>query len=102
MRESVGALWTEIADLSVRLDEADAIAETLPHRKKYLALNQRLARRLLEAHLGWVDEVERELSPRGDSGRRKTDADVAANPLEGAPGSDHHPGEHERRSHERR
>jgi PadR family transcriptional regulator AphA len=64
VRESISALHAEIADLAARLDEAEAVAETLPHRRKYLLLNQRLARRLLEAHLEWVDEVEQELAPR--------------------------------------
>jgi hypothetical protein len=63
VRESVSALRSEIADLSARLDEAEAVAETLPHRRKYLLLNLRLARRLLAAHLEWVDEVEKELAP---------------------------------------
>jgi DNA-binding PadR family transcriptional regulator len=62
VRESISALRTEIAELSARLDEAVAVAETLPHRKKYLLLNVRLARRLLEAHLAWVDEVEQQLA----------------------------------------
>jgi PadR family transcriptional regulator AphA len=64
VRESISALRAEIADLSTRLDETEAVAETLPHRRKYVLLNLRLARRLLEAHLEWVDEVERELAPR--------------------------------------
>jgi DNA-binding PadR family transcriptional regulator len=64
VRSSISALRAEIADVSARLDEGEAVAETLPHRKKYLLLNLRLARRLLEAHLDWVDEVERELAPR--------------------------------------
>ena len=63
VRESISALRTEIADLSARIDVAEAMAETLPHRRKYLLLNHRLARRLLQAHLEWVDEVERELRP---------------------------------------
>jgi DNA-binding PadR family transcriptional regulator len=62
VRESISALRAEIVDLSARLDAAQAVAETLPHRRKYLALNHRLARRLLEVHLEWVDDVERELS----------------------------------------
>jgi hypothetical protein len=42
--------------------------------------------------LDGVDEVERELSPGGrDSRGRTTDVDVAANRLEGPPGSEHHP-----------
>jgi DNA-binding PadR family transcriptional regulator len=58
VRESISALRAEIADLSARLDESEQVAETLPHRRKYLLLNLRLARRLLEAHLAWVDDVE--------------------------------------------
>src|SRR5205809_3446129 len=34
--ESLGALRAEIADISARLDAGEAVAETLPHRKKYL------------------------------------------------------------------
>jgi DNA-binding PadR family transcriptional regulator len=68
VRESISALRAEIADLSARLDEAEAVAETLPHRRKYLLLNLRLARRLLDAHLEWIDEVERALAP--NDGRR--------------------------------
>jgi PadR family transcriptional regulator, regulatory protein AphA len=62
VRESVSALRSEIAELSARVDEAEAVAETLPHRRKYLLLNLRLARRLLTAHLEWIEDVERELS----------------------------------------
>jgi DNA-binding PadR family transcriptional regulator len=100
----LGALRGEIADLSARLDEADAIAQTLPHRRKYLELNQRLARRLLKSpHQEWVDEVERELAPGGQDSRwRTTEVDLAASPLEGGPGSAHHPGDHQRRSNESR
>lgn len=64
VRASISALRAEIADVSARLDEAEAVAATLPHRTKYLLLNLRLARRLLEAHLEWVEEVESELAPR--------------------------------------
>jgi DNA-binding PadR family transcriptional regulator len=65
VRESVSALRGEIAELAVRLDEAETVADTLPHRRKYLLLNLRLARRLLDAHLEWVDDVERELAASG-------------------------------------
>jgi DNA-binding PadR family transcriptional regulator len=64
VRESISALRAEVADLSARLDETETLVDGLPHRRKYLLLNLRLARRLLEAHLEWVDEVERELAPR--------------------------------------
>ena len=74
VRESISALRTEIADLSARLDESEAVIETLPHRRKYLLLNLRLARRLLEAHLEWVDDVERELGPKRRRGRQRAPA----------------------------
>jgi DNA-binding PadR family transcriptional regulator len=59
---SLRAMRDEIVDLRARLDVADAVAETLPHRRKYLNLNARLARRLLQAHSEWLDEIEQELS----------------------------------------
>jgi DNA-binding PadR family transcriptional regulator len=62
-RESVATLRGDIAELSAQLDEAEASAETLPHRRKYLLLTIGFLRRLLQLHLEWVDEVERELSP---------------------------------------
>lgn len=64
VRESLGTLREDIADLSARLDVAEAMAETLPQRRKYLLLGHRLGRRLLEVHLEWLDEVERELTPK--------------------------------------
>jgi DNA-binding PadR family transcriptional regulator len=63
-RESIVALRDDIADLSARVDEAEASAEALPHRRKYLLLGHSLGRRLLAAHLDWLDEVERELAER--------------------------------------
>jgi DNA-binding PadR family transcriptional regulator len=63
-RESIATLRDDIADLSTRLDETEASAETLPHRHKYLLLVIGFLRRLLELHLELVDEVERELSPK--------------------------------------
>lgn len=67
-RESIATLRADIADLFTQLDETEASAETLPHRRKYLLLVNDFLRRLLELHLELVDEVERELAP---SGRRK-------------------------------
>jgi PadR family transcriptional regulator, regulatory protein AphA len=61
VRESLGTLRDDIADLSARLDEAEAAAEKLPHRRKYLLMGHRLNRRLLDVHLEWLDEIEREL-----------------------------------------
>ncbi len=61
VRESLGTLRDDIADLSERLDEAEAAAERLPHRRKYLLMGHRLNRRLLAVHLEWLDEIEREI-----------------------------------------
>jgi hypothetical protein len=40
---------------------AKTAAKRLPHREKYLMMGHRLSRRLLDAHLEWLDEIEREL-----------------------------------------
>jgi DNA-binding PadR family transcriptional regulator len=61
-RASVLALREEIAELSARVDEAEASAEELPHRRKYLLLIAGFLRGLLELHLELIEEVERELS----------------------------------------
>ena len=61
-RNGIVALREEIADLSMRLDEAEARAATLPHREKYLTLVTRFLRRYLELHAELVDEVEGELA----------------------------------------
>jgi DNA-binding PadR family transcriptional regulator len=61
VREGLAALREEIAELEEQIDVGETRAESLPHRRKYLLLNHRLARRLLEAHVQWLDEVEREL-----------------------------------------
>jgi hypothetical protein len=66
VRDGIGTLREDIADLARRLDVAEAMADTLPHRRKYLLLSHALARRLLEVHLEWLDEVERELAPKGE------------------------------------
>jgi PadR family transcriptional regulator, regulatory protein AphA len=62
LRTSLGALREEIALQRTRLGVADEIAETLPHRERYLRLVHSLGRALLDAHEAWLDEVERELS----------------------------------------
>jgi DNA-binding PadR family transcriptional regulator len=60
-RESIATLREDIADLQARLDESETSAEELPHRRKYLLIVNGFLRRLLELHLDYVDEVEREL-----------------------------------------
>jgi DNA-binding PadR family transcriptional regulator len=62
-RESVGTLRADIAELSAQVSEAEASAQALPHRSKYLLLVCGFLRQLLELHIEWVDEIERELAP---------------------------------------
>jgi DNA-binding PadR family transcriptional regulator len=63
-RQGIGALRDDIADLLDRLEQSEASAQTLPHRRKYLLLVNAFLRRLLDLHLELVDEVERELAPK--------------------------------------
>jgi DNA-binding PadR family transcriptional regulator len=63
---SLGALRAQIAELFEQLDAGEEIARTIPHKERYLLLNHALARRIVQAHADWLDEVEREL---GDSER---------------------------------
>ena len=60
---SLQGLRTEIAALTAQLDAADEVAGSLPHRERYLRLNHLLGRRIIQAHLEWLDEVERQLGP---------------------------------------
>jgi len=75
-RKGIAALRDDVADLLDRLDESDASADTLPHRRKYLLLVNGFLRRLLDLHLEFVDDVERELAPkarnRSQLSRRKS------------------------------
>jgi PadR family transcriptional regulator, regulatory protein AphA len=64
-RESILTLRADIGDLTKRLDEAEASAKQLEHRSKYLLLSNAFLRRLLDLHLEWIDEIERELAPSG-------------------------------------
>ncbi len=63
-RESLGTLRDDIAHLSELLDAAEASADALPHRRKYLLLTCGFMRQLFELHLKLVDDVERELAPK--------------------------------------
>jgi PadR family transcriptional regulator, regulatory protein AphA len=63
-REGIAALRDDIAELLDRLDEADDRAQTLPHRRKYLLLANGFLRRLLELHLEFVDDIEREVTTK--------------------------------------
>lgn len=60
---SLLSLRAEIEELDGLLAESERALEALPEeRRRYLRLSYGLGRRLLDAHRGWLDEVERELS----------------------------------------
>jgi PadR family transcriptional regulator, regulatory protein AphA len=59
--KGLAALREEIAELSAGIDEDERRAPSIPHRERQLSLVRSLGRRLLRAHLEWIDEVEREL-----------------------------------------
>jgi PadR family transcriptional regulator AphA len=61
-RTSIAALREDIADLEARLDDTEAGAENLPHRRTYLLMVVAHLRGLLELHRRLVDDVERELT----------------------------------------
>jgi DNA-binding PadR family transcriptional regulator len=61
-RESVTTIRDDISDLYTRLEESEAFARTLPSRTKYLLLVFGFLRRLLDLHLEFAGELERELA----------------------------------------
>jgi DNA-binding PadR family transcriptional regulator len=61
-RASLATLRDDIADIYLRLDDAEETARALPHREKYLLLVIRFLRDYAKLHVDLVDEVEKELS----------------------------------------
>jgi DNA-binding PadR family transcriptional regulator len=61
-RDSMLTLREDTADIMARLDEAEARAEALPHRRKYLLLATDFLREYVRLHLELVDTVEREFT----------------------------------------
>jgi DNA-binding PadR family transcriptional regulator len=59
--QSLQALRREIAELWAGVDEDERHAPSVPHRERQLRLVRSLGKRLLQAHLDWIDEVEHEL-----------------------------------------
>jgi DNA-binding PadR family transcriptional regulator len=57
------ALRREIAELAAGIDEDEIRSAEFPHRERQLRLTRSLGRRLLQAHLDWIEEIERELGP---------------------------------------
>jgi DNA-binding PadR family transcriptional regulator len=70
--KGIAALRDDIADLLERLEQSEASAETLPHRRKYLLLVSGFLRRLFDLHLEFVDQVERELAPKASRKARQS------------------------------
>jgi DNA-binding PadR family transcriptional regulator len=75
-RKGISALRDDIQDLLEQLQESEASAEELPHRRKYLLLVSGFLRRLLQLHLELVDQVERELSPKARKRAQRSAQDV--------------------------
>jgi PadR family transcriptional regulator, regulatory protein AphA len=63
---SLQALRAEIAELETTLDQEEARRVQFPHRQRQLRLLHSLGRRILRAHLEWIQEVEHELGGRDD------------------------------------
>jgi PadR family transcriptional regulator, regulatory protein AphA len=61
-------LRTDLDEIEAALDAAERVAGDLPGRERYLRLNHRLARRIVDAHRDWLAEVEEELGGRGGTG----------------------------------
>ena len=57
-------LREEILDLTELLEASERREAQFPHRQVHLRLLHSLGRRILRAHLEWLDEVERELRQR--------------------------------------
>jgi DNA-binding PadR family transcriptional regulator len=60
-REAMATLREDVAELQNRVSDAEARAEELPHRRKYMLLVTGFMRELLDLHLELVDRVETEL-----------------------------------------
>jgi DNA-binding PadR family transcriptional regulator len=58
---SLAGLRAQLGELHRLVDEMEAGEARLPHKRRNLALAHRLARRMIEAYDGWIDDVEAEL-----------------------------------------
>ena len=59
--ERLAALGTELDELDGSLKAAQEREAALPHRAGVLAVNRRLAQRIVDAHRQWLEEVQDEL-----------------------------------------
>lgn len=70
---SLQPLREEIAELSAILDEAERREPQFPHRRSQLRLLHSLGRKILHAHLEWIEEVEQELGDDHHAHGKTTD-----------------------------
>jgi len=59
VRAGLEGLRRELDDLDARLDEAAETGRAFPQRERWLELNHRLSRRVIQAHREWIDEAEK-------------------------------------------
>ena len=59
--ESLQAMREEIGELAAGIEADEQRATSFPHREHQLRLVRSLGRRLLQAHLDWINEVEQVL-----------------------------------------
>ena len=71
VRESLLAMRAEMTELRANAGELEQRASTIPHRERYLVLNARLAKHVLDAYERWLDEVDQELGPEDESAARR-------------------------------
>jgi PadR family transcriptional regulator, regulatory protein AphA len=55
---SLESLREPLAESYAALDRLAAVTEELPHRADVIPVNHRFARRILDAHLAWLDEAQ--------------------------------------------
>jgi DNA-binding PadR family transcriptional regulator len=62
--ESLQGLRADIPRIQALVEELEERAEAIPHRRENIVLELSLVRRLLKAHLDWLDDVEQALGQR--------------------------------------
>jgi PadR family transcriptional regulator AphA len=72
--DSLQALRREITELSDGIDADERRAPSIPHRERQLKLVRSLGRRLLQAHLDWIDEIEQDLGAPSRAASRRAAA----------------------------
>lgn len=58
IRERLEGLRAELDELDGLIGEAESIAPDLPHRERWLLINHRLSRRIIDAYRQWIAEAE--------------------------------------------